>query len=84
MHPANGFLITEADMDKSMGYCFDRGDGQYTRLVAVDLLPFDLKDIPRRVASDEGLIVLPVPRMPGPNGQPADNQLEPQAVVTVS
>lgn len=82
MHPAHGFLITEADMDKSMGYCFDRGDGQYTRLVAVDLLPFDLKGIPRRVASDEGLIVLPVPRMPGPNGQPADNQLEPQAVVT--
>lgn len=84
MHPANGFLITEADMDKAMGYCYDRGDGQYTRLVAVDLLPVDLKGIPRRVASDEGLIVLPVPCMPGPNGQPADNQLQPQAVVTVS
>lgn len=84
MHPANGFLITEADLDKAMGYCYDRGDGQYTRLVAVDLLPIELRNIPRRVASDEGLIVLPVPCMPGPNGQPADSQLEPQAAVTVS
>ncbi|KUI59620.1 hypothetical protein VP1G_06841 [Cytospora mali] len=82
MHPTNGLLIAEADMDTAMGYCFDRGGGQYTRLVAVDLLPIDLNDIPRRVASDEGLIVLPVPRMPGPNGQPADSQLEPQAAVT--
>lgn len=84
MHPTNGSFISEADMDKAMGYCYDRGDGQYTRLVAVDLLPIDLRDIPRRVTSDQGMIVLPVPRMPGPNGQPADNQLEPQAAVTVS
>lgn len=84
MHPVNGSFIAEADMDHAMAYCYDRGDGQYTRLVAVDLLPIDLRDIPRRVASDEGMIVLPVPRMPGPNGQPAENQLAPQVAVTVS
>lgn len=84
MRPSNGSFIAEADMDKAMAYCYDRGDGQYTRLVAVDLLPIDLQDIPRRVASDEGMIVLPIPRMSGPNGQPADNQLEVRAVVTVS
>ncbi|ROW13336.1 hypothetical protein VPNG_05474 [Cytospora leucostoma] len=82
MHPTNGSFISEADMDKAMGYCYDRGDGQYTRLIAVDLLPIDLRDIPRRATSDQGMIVLPVPRMPGPNGQPADKQLEPQAAVT--
>lgn len=58
-----------------MSYCYDRGNGQYTRLVPVDVLPFSLRDLPARVSSDEGMIVLPVPRMIGPDGQPANVQL---------
>lgn len=70
-----------------MAYCFDRGNGQYTRLVPVDILPFSLRDIPARVSSDEGMIVLPVPRMVGRDGQPANVQLIPHVTgnnVTVS
>ncbi|KAG6358686.1 hypothetical protein INS49_012204 [Diaporthe citri] len=82
MHPQTGKIIADADMDHAMSYCFDRGGGQYTRLVPVDMLPVDLKNIPRRVETDEGMIVLPVPRQPGPDGQLADIQLEAQPVVT--
>lgn len=84
MHPQTGRIIADGDMDLSMGYCYDRGGGQFTRLVPVDILPVDLKDIPRRVTTDEGMIVLPVPRKGGPGGQMANIQLEPQHVVTVS
>ncbi|KAL2289746.1 hypothetical protein FJTKL_01073 [Diaporthe vaccinii] len=82
MHPQTGKIIADADMDHAMSYCFDRGGGQYTRLVPVDMLPVDLKNVPRRVETDEGMIVLPVPRQPGPDGQLADIQLEAQPVVT--
>lgn len=84
MRPQNGKLIADSAMDRSMAYCYDRGGGEYTRLVPVDLLPVDLESIPRRVNTDEGMIVLPVPRQPGADGQPADAQLERQRVVTVS
>lgn len=84
MHPQTGKIIADADMDHAMSYCFDRGGGQYTRLVPVDMLPVDLKNMPRLVNTDEGMIVLPVPRQPGPDGQLADIQLEAQPVVTVS
>lgn len=83
MKPTNGTVIADSDMDDTMGYCYDRGDGQYTRLIPVDSLPFALKDIPARVGSDEGLIVLPVPRKAGNGGQPADSQLLPASAVTV-
>ncbi|KAL1878167.1 hypothetical protein Daus18300_002083 [Diaporthe australafricana] len=82
MHPQTGKIIADGDMDLSMAYCYDRGGGQFTRLVPVDILPIDLKDIPRRVTTDEGMIVLPVPRMGGPGNQLANIQLEPQHVVT--
>lgn len=84
MYPPNGTIIAEGDMDNTMAYCYDRGDGQYTRLVPADLLPITLKDIPARVDSDEGMIVLPTPRKPGPNGQPANSQLLPDMADTVS
>ncbi|KAJ0120112.1 zinc finger protein [Diaporthe amygdali] len=80
MHPQTGKLIADSDMDQAMSYCYDRGGGQYTRLVPVDMLPIELKDIPRRVNTDEGMIVLPVPHQPGPDGQLANIQLE--SVVT--
>ncbi|KAI3398198.1 hypothetical protein diail_9675 [Diaporthe ilicicola] len=82
MHPQTGKMIADGDMEKAMCYCYDRGGGQFTRLVPVDMLPVDLQDIPRRVNTDEGMIVLPVPRQPGPDGQLANIQLEPQRVVT--
>jgi len=84
MHPQNGKVIVDDDMDRAMAYCYDRGGGQYTRLVPVDLLPVELENIPRRVNTDVGMIVLPMPRQAGANGQPANFQLEPQRVATVS
>lgn len=84
MHPTSGLVITMNDMDRAMAYCYDRGDGTFARLVPVDMLPVELEDIPARVASDEGMIVLPILRKAGPNGQPANSQLCPQTMVTVS
>lgn len=87
MFPPRGIVISDADMERAMAYCFDRGNGHYTRLVPVDILPFSLREFPARVSSDEGMIVLPVPRMVGPDGQPANIQLIPHVAghnVTVS
>lgn len=75
MFPPRGIVISDADIERAMAYCFDRGNGQFTRLVPVDVLPFPLRDLPSRVTSDEGLIVLPVPRVVGPDGQSANAQL---------
>ncbi|KAJ4422523.1 hypothetical protein N0V82_002857 [Gnomoniopsis sp. IMI 355080] len=77
MFPPSGIVISDADMECAMAYCFDRGNGQYTRLVPVDVLPFSLRDLPARVASHEGMIVLPIPRMVGPDGQSANVHLVP-------
>lgn len=77
----NGTVITDSDIDKATAYCYDRGDGQFTRLVPVDMLPFALKDIPARVAGDEDMIVLPIPRNAGANGQPASGQLLPTSAM---
>ncbi|KAF3761128.1 hypothetical protein M406DRAFT_334735 [Cryphonectria parasitica EP155] len=82
MFPPRGIIVSDGDMDQAMSYCYDRGDGQFTRLVPVDSLPFSLRNMPARVTTDEGMIVLPVPRMRGPDGQPADSQLVPVSVVT--
>ncbi|PSR81843.1 hypothetical protein BD289DRAFT_475472 [Coniella lustricola] len=84
MYLPNGTVITDGDVDNATAYCYDRGDGQFTRLVPVDLLPFALKDIPARVAGDEDMIVLPVPRKTGADGQPqsAGGQLLPTSTST--
>ncbi|KAJ0100731.1 zinc finger protein [Diaporthe amygdali] len=79
-----GKLLADSDMDKAMSYCYDRGGGQYTRLVPVDMLPIKLKDIPRRVNTDEGMIVLPVPHRPGPDGQLTKLQLESVVIPSTS
>lgn len=84
MRPKSGKIIADSDMDRAMCYCYDRGGGQFTRLVPVDMLPVDLKNIPRLVSNDDGMIILPIPRQPGPDGQLANIQLEAQPVVTVS
>lgn len=84
MQPTSGLVIAKSDLDRAMAYCYDRGDGTFTRLVPVDLLPIALEDIPARVASDEGMIVLPILHKAGPDGQPANGQLSPQTMTTVS
>lgn len=84
MQPTSGLVIAKSDLDRAMAYCYDRGDGTFTRLVPVDLLPVALEDIPARVASDEGMIVLPILHKAGPDGQPANGQLSPQTMTTVS
>lgn len=42
-------------------YCFDRGNGRYTRLIPADVLP-PLRDIPAVQQGCLGMIVLPQPR----------------------
>lgn len=77
MFPPHGIVISDADMELAVAYCFDRGNGQYTRLVPIDILPFSLRDLPARMSSHEGMIILPVPRMVDPDVQPGNVQLSP-------
>jgi hypothetical protein len=51
---------SEPRLDSAFAYCYDRGNGQYTRLIPADMLP-ELKDIPRIQNSSAGMIVLPQP-----------------------
>lgn len=77
MYPTNGMLIGEAEVSGSRSYCYYRGNGEYTRLVPVDVLPFDLRDIPARENSHDGMIVVPIPHMEGLDGQLANGHLIP-------
>lgn len=53
--------------DEPYAYCFDRGNGEYTRLIPADMLP-ELENVPRRQRGAEGMAVLPIPsgRAPPP------------------
>lgn len=66
-YPTPG-AFSDLQLDTSYGYCYDRGNGQYTRLVPVDMLP-PLKDIPALQQGCSGMIVLPQPRALPPNGR---------------
>ncbi|KAK3685474.1 hypothetical protein B0T22DRAFT_482438 [Podospora appendiculata] len=55
-------------------YCFDRGNGLYTRLIPADMLPA-LRDVPALEMSHENMVILPVPRGVGPEGR--SSNLEP-------
>ncbi|WYZ41615.1 hypothetical protein EsH8_V_000510 [Colletotrichum jinshuiense] len=74
-----------ADMSMDMGidttgfyaYCFDRGNGNYTRLIPADLLP-SLVGIPAVQHSAEGMLVLPSPRGLDPQNPPG-NPVQPVA-----
>lgn len=52
---------TNIDTSGFHGYCLDRGNGNYTRLIPADSLP-PLVGIPVIQNSAEGLLVLPQPR----------------------
>ncbi|KAI1439152.1 hypothetical protein GGR50DRAFT_690511 [Xylaria sp. CBS 124048] len=52
--------ISEAQLDESYAYCYDRGNGQYTRLIPADMLP-PLQNIPALQQSCVGMVVVPLP-----------------------
>ncbi|KAJ4306152.1 hypothetical protein N0V88_000948 [Collariella sp. IMI 366227] len=58
----------------TLGYCFVREKGFVTRLVPVDMLPFQLQGIPAREAASERLVPLPVPR--GVDGEGRSSNME--------
>ncbi|KAI1136135.1 hypothetical protein F5Y05DRAFT_420267 [Hypoxylon sp. FL0543] len=65
--------VSELQLESSYAYCYDRGNGQYTRLIPADMLP-PLKDIPALQQSCSGMIVLPQPRTSPPNGRSSNTE----------
>lgn len=54
--------LLESQLDSCYAYCFDRGNGQYTRLIPADMLP-PLQNIPAIQQGCHGMIVLPALRV---------------------
>ncbi|GAW18557.1 hypothetical protein ANO14919_080350 [Xylariales sp. No.14919] len=69
--------ISEAQLDGSFAYCYDRGNGQYTRLIPADMLP-PLQNIPAVQQGYAGMVVVPQPRGLPPSGHSSNT--EPVAV----
>ncbi|KAI0528281.1 hypothetical protein F5B22DRAFT_653351 [Xylaria bambusicola] len=67
----------DTHLDSSFAYCYDRGNGQYTRLIPADMLP-PLQNIPAIQQGYAGMLVVPQPRGLPPNGQSSNT--EPVAV----
>ncbi|KAH6697595.1 hypothetical protein F5X68DRAFT_257731 [Plectosphaerella plurivora] len=65
-------------MDSFYAYCFDRGNGTYTRLIPADMIP-PLMNVPATQLGSEGMLVLPLPLRPPPFG-PLSN-IEPVTVL---
>jgi len=59
----------------TLGYCFVRPNGTRTRLVPVDMLPFQLQGIPTQESGNERLVALPVPGGVGGDGRSSNLQL---------
>ncbi|RYP40052.1 hypothetical protein DL766_000076 [Monosporascus sp. MC13-8B] len=64
----SGPVFSDAQLDASYAYCFDRGNGQFTRLVPADMLP-PLRDVPAVQQGCAGMLVLPLPRAAPPGGR---------------
>ncbi|RYP80909.1 hypothetical protein DL770_006067 [Monosporascus sp. CRB-9-2] len=64
----SGSVFSDAQLDASYAYCFDRGNGQFTRLVPADMLP-PLRDVPAIQHGCAGMLVLPLPRATPPGGR---------------
>ncbi|KAI0427618.1 hypothetical protein F5Y09DRAFT_350313 [Xylaria sp. FL1042] len=62
-----------ASLDESFAYCYDRGNGQYTRLIPADMLP-PLQNIPAIQQGYTGMIVLPQPRGLASNGHSSNTE----------
>ena len=61
--------------DNTLGYCFIRPNGTRTRLVPVDMLPYQLQGIPPQETGNERLVSLPVPAGVGSDGRSTNNQV---------
>ncbi|KAI0098888.1 hypothetical protein GGR51DRAFT_565296 [Nemania sp. FL0031] len=68
--------ISDAELDGSFAYCYDRGNGQYTRLIPADMLP-PLQNIPPMQQGCAGMIVIPQPRGLPPNGHSSNTEAVP-------
>ncbi|KAI1113577.1 hypothetical protein F5Y14DRAFT_462350 [Nemania sp. NC0429] len=72
-HPnLGGPIFDVTQLEESFAYCYDRGNGQYTRLIPADMLPA-LRDIPALQQSCAGMVVVPQPRSLPPGGGPSSN-----------
>ncbi|KAL2132456.1 hypothetical protein VTI74DRAFT_3762 [Chaetomium olivicolor] len=58
----------------ALAYCFVRPNGTVTRLVPVDMLPFQLQGIRAQEGASERLVVLPVPGGVGADGRSSNTQ----------
>ncbi|KAI1501980.1 hypothetical protein F5X99DRAFT_428030 [Biscogniauxia marginata] len=65
--------VSDTQIDNSYAYCYDRGNGQYTRLIPADMLP-PLRDIPAVQQSSSGMIVLPQPRAVPHSGRSSNTE----------
>ncbi|KAK9774429.1 hypothetical protein AB5N19_08901 [Seiridium cardinale] len=59
--------FSDTQLESCYAYCYDRGNGQYTRLIPADMLPA-LQNIPALQQGCQGMIVLPDPRALPSNG----------------
>ncbi|KAI1462823.1 hypothetical protein F4805DRAFT_472037 [Annulohypoxylon moriforme] len=69
-----GSHFPQPQLDGVYAYCFDRGNGQYTRLVPADMLP-PLKDVPALQQGCAGMVVLPLPRGLPQNGRSSNTEM---------
>ncbi|KAI2464456.1 hypothetical protein F4781DRAFT_436423 [Annulohypoxylon bovei var. microspora] len=68
-----GLHFPKMQTESIYAYCFDRGNGQYTRLVPVDMLP-PLKDVPALQQGNAGMMILPLPLGRPPNGRSSNTE----------
>lgn len=65
--------LSDAQLDNAFAYCFDRGNGQFTRLIPADRLP-PLQNIPAIQQGCAGMVVVPQPRGLAPNGHSSNTE----------
>ncbi|KAK8018037.1 hypothetical protein PG991_007227 [Apiospora marii] len=66
--PHDSMAFPDSLLDTCYAYCYDRGNGQYTRLIPADMIP-NLCDVAALQQDCLGMIVLPVPRALPANGR---------------
>ncbi|KAK8084853.1 Chromatin remodeling factor m.t1.c1 [Apiospora hydei] len=66
--PSDSMAFPDALLDSCYAYCYDRGNGHYTRLIPADMIP-TLCDVPALQQGSSGMIVLPAPRALPANGR---------------
>ncbi|KAI1421257.1 hypothetical protein F5Y12DRAFT_718642 [Xylaria sp. FL1777] len=65
--------VLDAQLDGSFAYCYDRGNGQFTRLIPADMLP-PLQNIAAIQQGCAGMVVVPQPRGLPPNGHSSNTE----------